>query len=491
MSDEILVNVTPRETRVAVVENGLLQEVHIERTNRRGLVGNIYKGRVSRVLPGMQAAFIDIGLDRTAFLHAADIHIAADENGKTDSGNLTNRVIEDLLYEGQEILVQVIKDPLGSKGARLTTHITIPSRYVVYIPSMKNVGISQKIEDETERQRLRDLIRNPAGSESDGGYIIRTAAEGTADTELLDDIDFLHKLWGSIQQHTAETMAGSIVYEDLDLVMRILRDLPSARIDKIRIDSREGYQRVLTFVKKFIPELAGRIEHYPGERPIFDLFSVEDEIQKALDRKVQLKSGGHLYFDQTESMTTIDVNTGAFVGHRNLEETTFKTNLEAAQAISRQLRLRNLGGIIIIDFIDMTEQDHRDQVLRALEKSLEPDRVKSHIYNVSPLGLVEMTRKRTRESLERTLCEPCSFCNGRGTVKTKETVCYEIFREILREARQFEAQQFLVLASQQVVDMLLEEESTSVAELEEFIGKSIKLQTETLYTQDQFDVVLM
>jgi len=490
MSDEILVNVTPRETRVAVVENGLLQEVHIERANKRGLVGNIYKGRVSRVLPGMQAAFIDIGLERTAFLHAADIYVGSDAD-KPDSETAANKAIMDLLHEGEEILVQVIKDPLGTKGARLTTHITIPSRYAVFMPNMNNVGVSQRIGDETERQRLKELIRSPANNGSNGGYIIRTAAEGAADVELLADIDFLHKLWESIQQRTLEVSMGSIIYEDLPLVMRILRDLPSTQIDKVRIDSRESYQRVLAFAQKFVPELIPRIEHYPGERPIFDLYSVEDEIHKALESKVQLKSGGHLYIDQTESMTTIDVNTGAFVGHRNLEETTFKTNLEAAQAISRQLRLRNLGGIIIIDFIDMTEQEHRDQVLRALEKSLEADRVKNHICSVSPLGLIEMTRKRTRESLERTLCEPCLSCNGTGTVKTKETVCYEIFREILREARQFEAQQFLVLAAQQVVDMLLDEESTSVAELEEFIGKPVKLQVEILYTQEQFDIVLM
>ncbi len=491
LSDEILVNVTPRETRVAIVENGLLQEVYVERANKRGLVGNIYKGRVSRVLPGMQAAFVDIGLDRTAFLHAADIHVEVGDEAQAGDDVAGNKVITALLHEGQELLVQVIKDPLGSKGARLTTHVTIPSRYVVFMPNESNIGISQRIVDEAERQRLKDLISNMEGKEISGGYIIRTAAEGATRTDLLEDIDFLHKLWASISQRAAEVSATEIVYEDLVLAMRILRDMPSERIGKVRIDSRENYQRVIEFVQKFIPELAKCIEHYPGERPIFDLYSVEDEIQRALDRKVQLKSGGHLFIDQTESMTTIDVNTGAFVGHRNLEETTFKTNLEAAQAISRQLRLRNLGGIIIIDFIDMIEQEHRDQVLRALEKALEADRVRSHISNVSSLGLVEMTRKRTRESLERTLCEPCISCNGSGTVKTKETVCYEIFREILREARQFEARQLLVLASQQVVDMLLDEESTSIAELEEFIGKPIKLQTETLYTQEQYDVVLM
>ena len=490
MSDEILVNVTPRETRVAVVENGLLREVHIERANKRGLVGNIYKGQVSRVLPGMQATFIDIGLDRTAFLHVADI---CDDTDTGESGNesVTNRAITDLLHEGQEILVQVIKDPLGSKGARLTTRITIPSRYVVFMPNMNNIGVSQRIEDELERQRLKDLIKIQGDKKNNGGYIIRTAAEGVTEVDLQEDIDFLHKLWDSIQQRVHEAPLGAIVYEDLPLVMRILRDFPSEKIDKVRIDSRDTFQRVLAFAQKFIPELASHIEHYPGERPIFDLYAVEDEIRKALESKVQLKSGGYLYIDQTESMTTIDVNTGAFVGHRNLEETAFKTNLEAAQAIPRQLRLRNLGGIIIIDFIDMVEADHRDQVLRALTKSLEADRVKSHISGVSPLGLVEMTRKRTRESLERTLCEPCTFCKGHGSVKTRETVCYEIFREILRESRQFEVQQFVVLVSQQVADMLQDEESASVAELEEFIGKAIKFQVEPLYTQEQFDIVLM
>ncbi|VAW89115.1 Ribonuclease G [hydrothermal vent metagenome] len=493
MSDEILVNVTPQETRVAVVENGLLQEIYIERSCKRGLVGNIYHGKVSRVLPGMQAAFIDIGLDRTAFLHVSDIQLP--ERLALDDENASAKPdvpIESLLRDGQKVMVQVFKDPLGSKGARLTMQISIPSRYLVFMPSMTHLGISQKIEDEDERLRLRTILESGVDDEG-GGFIARTAAEGAEEGEILEDMAFLRKLWASVKQpeQSAKPNSVAVLYEDLPLVLRMLRDFPAAQIDKIRIDSREAYQRALEFVTQLIPELAPRTEHYPGERPIFDLYSVEDEIQKALERTVQLKSGGHLCIDQTEAMTTVDVNTGAFVGHRNLEETIFKTNLEAAQAIARQLKLRNLGGIIIIDFIDMMEEDHKKQVLHALERGLGSDRAKSFICDVSPLGLVEMTRKRTRESLGHILCEPCSVCGGTASVKTRETVCYEIFRELMREARQFDATRFLVLASQEVVDVLLDEESTSVAELEEFIGKPIQLQVETLYTQEQFDVVLM
>lgn len=474
---------------MAVVENGVLQEVVVERERRRGLVGNIYKGKVLRVLPGMQAAFVDVGLDRAAFLHAsdvaqdADVDSADDENGKTEN-------ITQLLHEGQELLVQVIKDSLGTKGARLTTHITIPSRFLVFTPNVFHAGVSLKIEDEAERQRLKDiLITYIEGGY--GGYIARTAAECVGIEGLKGDIDFLNKLWESVRERAATAKAGDIVHEDLPLVLRTLRDVVDGEVEKVRIDSRGTTRRVHQFAERFMPEIAGTVEHYPGERPIFDLYGVEDEIQKALDRKVHLKSGGYLIIDQTEAMTTVDVNTGAFVGHRNLEETIFKTNLEATQAIARQLRLRNLGGIIIIDFIDMAEEEHKRQVLRSLEKNLERDRAKSHITEVSALGLVEMTRKRTRESLEHVLCEPCPTCNGRGALKTPETVCYEIFRDILREARQFDASQYLVLASQEVVDLLLDEESTSVAELEEFIGKHIKLQVESLYTQEQFDVVMM
>lgn len=489
MSEEILINVTPRETRVAVVENGVLHEIFIERAQKRGIVGNIYKGVVSRVLPGMQAAFIDIGLERAAFLHASDIMSLPESLNGDDASK--NESISELVREGQSILVQVIKDPLGTKGARLTTHLTIASRYLVMLPGEKNVGVSNKIEDENERQRLKELVGDFVPDTETNGYIIRTVADGVDENALRKDKEFLDKLWSSIGERVQQASASTLVYEDLVLSLRTLRDFVSDEVEKVRVDSRESYNKLMEFAKKFVPYMSDRLEYYPGERPIFDIYGVEDEIQKALERKVQLKSGGYLIIDQTEAMTTIDVNTGAYVGSRNLEETIFKTNLEAAQAIARQLRLRNLGGIIIIDFIDMSTDEHKRQVLKALEKSLERDHTKSHITEVSSLGLVEMTRKRPRESLEHILCESCPTCNGRGSIKTTETVCYEIFREIIREARQFEAKKLLVLASQEVVDMLLDEESASLAELEAFIHVPIKFQVEALYTQEQYDVVLM
>jgi ribonuclease G len=484
MSEEILINVTPPETRVAVIENGVAQEIIIERTKRKGIVGNIYKGKVCRVLPGMQAAFVDVGLERAAFLHASDIITGDDASASPN--------IASLVRDGQEVVVQVVKDPLGTKGARLTMNLSIPSRYLVYMPGMATIGISQRIEEEEERRRLRETIAMFSGElEVEGGFIARTAAEGADAMALRADMMFLLRLWESVNSRAGASGARERVHEDLPLALRALRDLIGPEVEKIRIDSRSTCEKAQEFAAKFIPELASRIEYYPGERPIFDIYSVEDEIQKALERRVELKSGGHLIIDQTEAMTTIDVNTGAFVGHRNLEETIFKTNLEAAQAICRQLRLRNLGGIIIIDFIDMTEEEHKRQVLRALEKCLARDHARAKISEVSSLGLVEMTRKRTRESLERQLCEPCPCCTGRGNLKTAETTCYEVFREILREARQFDVESLLVLASQEVVDLLLDEESTHMAELEQFIGKPIRLQAETLYTQEQYDVVLI
>lgn len=497
MSEEILINVTPRETRVAVLENGALQEIYVERASRLGLVSNIYKGKVARVLPGMQAAFIDIGLERAAFLHASDVfvpgqpepEITGDEQPKPVRRE--HKPINELLHEGQSVLVQVVKDPLGTKGARLTTQISIPARFLVLMPDVKHVGISQKIATEEERQRLKDLVNKYAPQFPLAGYIVRTVGEGALEEAFHADMAFLHKIWSAIQERARTEAAGTLIHEDLRLAMRTMRDMVGSEVEKVRIDSRETFQKVHKFASKFIPDLAPRIEHYPGERPIFDLYGVEDEIQKALERKVQLKSGGYLVIDQTEAMTTVDVNTGAFVGSRNLEETIFKTNLEAVQSIVRQLRLRNLGGIIIIDFIDMQDVEHRRQVIRALEKRLEKDHAKSQISEVSNLGLVEMTRKRTRESLSHILCETCPTCQGRASIKTAETVCYEIFREIMREARQYEAQRFLVLASQEVVDHMQDEESASVAELETFIGKSITFQVETQYAQEQYDVVLL
>ncbi len=482
MTQEILANVTPRETRVAIVENGVLQEVFVERAGKRGLVGNVYCGQVVRILPGMEAAFIDLGLEKAAFLPVSDVQSDPTHGDKTAIG--------ELLYPGQTLVVQVVKDAMGTKGARLTTHITIPSRYLVLLANTQSMGISVKIDDETERQRLKEIV-NSFRAEFGGGYIVRTAAEGVDSAALGADMQFLQRVWRAIQARSHTLRSGELIYEDLPLVLRILRDFLGDDVEKVRIDSRETTDKAVQFARDFIPDMAERIEHYPGERPIFDLYSIEDEIQKALTKKVQLKSGGYLVIDQTEAMTTIDVNTGAYVGHRNLEETIFKTNLEAAAAIVRQLRLRNLGGIIILDFIDMTNSDHKAQVMKAFERHLEKDRAKNQITPLSPLGLVEMTRKRTRDSLAHVLCEPCPLCEGRGAIKTAETVCYEIFREIMREARQYRAKQFLVLASQAVIDLMLDDEADSVAELEAFTGVSLKLQAEVLYTQEQYDVVLM
>lgn len=485
MSEEILINITPMESRVAVVENGVLQEVHVERTQRRGIVGNIYKGKVVRVLPGMQAAFVDIGLERAAFIHASEI--SSREGAAVET-------ITALVHDGQSLVVQVTKDPIGSKGARLTTQLSIPSRYLVYMPRTAHVGISLKIEDEDERERLKRVVTDcvaAEGIEEAGGFILRTAAEGAGADEILIDIRYLRRQWEQIYQQMKSCPAPTLIYEDLNLAMRTLRDLVSLRTEKLRVDSRETFQKITQFVEELMPEIADRLEHYPGERPIFDLYGVEDEIQRALDRKVPLKSGGYLVIDPTEAMSTIDVNTGAFVGHRTLEETIFKTNLEAATAIARQVRLRNIGGIIIIDFIDMEDVEHQRQVLRTLEKQLERDHAKTNIIGITELGLVQMTRKRTRESLEQVLCEPCEGCQGRGKLKTPETICYEIFREILREARAYQAEGYRVLANQKVVDRLLDEESGNVADLEAFIGRTIKFQVETIYSQEQYDVVLL
>jgi len=492
MSEEILINVTPRETRVAVVENGMLQEVLIERSSRRGYVGNIYKGRVLRVMPGMQAAFVDIGLDRAAFLHASDIlrpSVPEAVEGE-EMAQVATPAIGELLREGQDLIVQVVKDPIGTKGARLTTQLSIPSRYLVLLPHGRVLGVSARIEDEDERARLKAMIAELT-QEAPMGYIVRTNAEGQSREALGKDVAYLAKVWNAVRSGLTEARVGTCIYEDLSLILRCVRDYMREDVEKVRVDSRESFERVQRFASKFIPELAERVEHYPGERPIFDLYGVEDEILRAMQKQVPLKSGGYLVIDQTEAMTTVDVNTGAFLGHRNLEDTVFRTNLESAQAIARQLRLRNLGGIIIIDFIDMQDAEHRRQVLRQLEKSLSHDHTKSTVYEFSPLGLVEMTRKRTTDSLVRQLCEPCPTCAGRGSIKTAETVCYEIFREITRAVRQFEAEKLLVLASTRVVTRILEEESGAVAELEEFIGKTIRFQADEQYAQEQYDVVLL
>ena len=489
MSIEIFVNVAPRETRAALLENGALQEVYLERVSRRGLVGNLYKGRVSRVLPGMQAAFIEIGLARTAFLHAADIAFERPEETVVNLPQVDD--IRRLVTEGDDILVQVIKDPMGTKGARLTTFVSLPSKYLVFMPHGSGVGVSSRIEEEGERQRLKTLVTAMLARAQDGAYVVRTAAQSASAEHLREDMSYLHRLWQHVRTQGAQVPSGQIVHEDLPLTLRILRDELARGVDRVLVDSSSEHARMVEFAQSFIPAAARRIELYPGPRPIFDLHGIEEEITLALQQKVVLKSGGHLMIDQTEAMTTIDVNTGAYVGHRNLEETIYRTNLEAAVAIARQLRVRNLGGIIIIDFIDMKDEPHRRAVLAALERALSGDRAATQVVSLSHLGVVEMTRKRTRESLEHLLCEPCRCCQGRGFNKTAQTVCYEIFREIVRQSRQFATRELLILAHQEVVDCLLDEESAAMAELEAQVGCPIRLQAEALYGVDQYDVVLI
>ncbi|WP_020207963.1 ribonuclease G [Gilvimarinus chinensis] len=489
MSEEILINVSPVETRVALVDNGVLQELHIERSHRKGFVGNLYKGKVVRVLPGMQAAFVDIGLERTGFIHAQELVPELEEN---ESKRTELPDIRSLVREGQTLLVQVSKDPISTKGARLTTHITLSSRYLVYMPNSPHIGVSIRIDDETERDRLRSAVeRSVKESNGRGGFIVRTVAEGIDVDAVVADIPFLQKLWQDLNDKLTAVEAPAVVYEDMPLTLRSLRDLARSPIEKIRVDSRLSWTHMREFANDYAPQLINIIECYQGERPLLDLYGVEDEIARALDTRVPLKSSGYLIIEQTEAMTTVDVNTGAFVGRRNLEETIFKTNMEAAGAIARQLRVRNIGGIIVLDFIDMQDPEHQRQVLRTLEKALEKDHAKTKITGVSELGLVEMTRKRTRESLGQMLCEPCPMCRGRGEVKSAETICYEVFREILREARAYDNDKFLVLAASVVVDRLLDEEAAYVADLEAFIGRTIEFQVEPLFNQEQYDIVLV
>jgi ribonuclease G len=491
MAQEILINSTPRENRVALVEDGILQDLLIERTTQLGLIGNIYIGKVSRVLPGMQAAFIDIGIARTAFLHASDIHqVLVDDDSHPTNGN-GGEAIAELVHEGQLLPVQVMKDPIGTKGARLTTNMTIPSRYLVLLPKGEKVGVSARIEDEAERARLKGIMEDIAPDGECHGYIVRTAGEGASRDALRADMLFLQKLWLVIAKEARGGGAGKLVHEDLSLAVRVVRDVASLAVQRIQVDSEQTFHRLQSFAETFIPDIAPAVEWYRGRRPIFDLHGIEDEVEKALDRKVTLKSGGYLIFDQTEAMTTIDINTGGYVGRRNLEDTIFRTNLEASVTLARQLRLRNLGGIIIIDFIDMDSEVHRRQVLEALETALASDHARTQINEHSSLGLVEMTRKRTRESLEHIMCKSCPACDGSGSIKTPESVCYEIFREILRQHRQFKFNELAVQAHQDVVELLLDEESSGLAELEELTGKPIRLQTEAMFEQDRFDVVLM
>ena len=482
MHHEILLNFTPLETRVAVVEQGILQEILIERATHRGLVGNVYLGQVVRVLPGMQACFVDIGLDRSAFLHTKDF---------PSSQETHERSIQQLVTEGQSLLVQVIKDPVGSKGARLTAEVSLPARHLVLMPFANHVGISQRIDDEATREHLKTIAVEALKAQNlECGVIIRTAGDGQTTDDLEEDLVYLKRVWDNILKEQQTAKAPALLFEELPLTHRMIRDQIRRETDRVLIDSLETYTKLSQFASKFMPELSHLIQHYQGDRPIFDLYQIEDEIEKALSRQVELKSGAYLVVDQTEAMTTIDVNTGRFVGAHTLEQTVFRTNLEAAVAIGRQLRLRNLGGMVVIDFIDMDDDEHRRQVLRTLERSLDEDPVKTRVIGFNDLGLVVLTRKRSRESLSDLLQEPCPHCHGTGQMKTAETVCYEIFRAVMREYRAYSAEMTTVIAAPTVIDRLIDEESEALADLEAFIHRPIRLQVDGNFSQDRYEVVV-
>lgn len=488
LNEDIYINVTPFETRVALVYQGAVQELHMERAAQTGQVGSVRLGRVVRVLPGMQSAFVDIGLERAAFIHIADVR---ENRQERSAGALVMTPIERIFFEGQPLMVQVIKDPLGTKGARLSTQISLAGRLLVYLPHDPHIGVSQRIASESDRQALRDRVKMLMPSGSKGGVIIRTQAEDADDEALKADIDYLIRLWENIQTATKTAKPPSLLYQDLSLPQRVLRDIATPKTQKILVDSRLVCQNMRDWASVYTPATTEKITHYSGARPLFDLANVEEELRRALSRRVDLKSGGYLIFDQTEALTSIDVNTGGFVGARNFDDTVFRNNLEAAQAIARQLRLRNLGGIIIIDFIDMSDLEHQQAVLAALKRALADDRTRTTVSEFSQLGLIEMTRKRTRDALANHLCEPCPTCDSRGKILTARSVCYEILREILREAKQFNPKEFRIFASQAVIDLFLEEESQHLARLGDLIGKPISMEVSSSGTQEQYDIVLL
>jgi len=503
MTKELVINTTSHETRVALLENGHIAELYIERSRERGIVGNIYRGRVIRVLPGMQAAFVDIGMEKAAFLYVADVldemeavehfiegsrrfpRAASDENGEERP---PLPPIEDLLQEGQEILVQVAKEPIGTKGARITSHISLPGRNLVYMPTVDHVGISRRIENEDERERLRHLIdvMRPAGT----GFIVRTAAESKSGEELKADMDYLVGLWEHISQHRADKGAPCLIHSDLDVTSKVLRDILTEDVNRIVVDSPVEHCKIVDFLDTFMPGHHFQVEKYQQDEPIFDAFGLEVEIARALGRKVWLKSGGYIIIEQTEALTAIDVNTGRFVGKHNLEDTILKTNLEAVREIAFQLRLRNIGGLIIIDFIDMEKEAHREKVHGALEETLKNDKAKTNILKISELGLVEMTRKRVRESIGRTLCEGCPYCDGKGYVKSRTTTAYEIFRELQREMRNAPGYRMTLMVHPDVAALLYDEERHGVEELEKRYEKQIAINARPGFHIEQFEIIV-
>jgi ribonuclease G len=504
MSTELLVNVAPFETRIARIENGLAEEVYIERERERGLKGNIYKGRVQRVLPGIQAAFVDIGLPKAGFLYAGDITTPSANDPslagaeQEDEAELNHDKADDsrvippitsLIKENQEIVVQVSREPIASKGPRITRHVSLAGRYLVYLPNVNHVGIARRLEDTEERERLLGIGQRLKPSQ--GGLIIRTVAEGHSEDDLHRDLEFLMRLWQDIEHRTQHAAPASLIHMELNLYLRVMRDFVDDEVEKIHVDSREAYEKMKKFARRFMPDVAKKLFYYPGQRPIFDVYGVEEEINNALSKHVPLKSGGHIVIDQTEALVAIDVNSGSFVGSRNMEETGFKTNLEAVNEIVHQLRLRNLGGIIVVDFIDMQDEENRTRLLEVLSEALKRDKAKTDIVHFSDLGLVEMTRKRTRDSIGRTLLQECKCCGGSGLTKSPTTVCYELFRDIVSEARTYPCDKLLVIAHPEIIDILVGEEHEAVERMEEFLGREITLQSDNDFSPERYEVVLL
>lgn len=529
MTNELVVNITPGESRIARLENGAVTELYIERSKESGIVGNIYKGKVVRVLPGMQAAFVEIGLDRTAFIHASDalppelvatgefnlpmmkegdddvsdeaeLETDAEEPAEEATGKgapakrrgrkrpvARNAKIQDLIKEGKEIIVQVTKEPMGTKGARLTSYCSLPGRYLVFMPTVNHIGVSRRIGDDKERRRLKDLINKhrPEGA----GFIVRTASEGVTDEDIIADIKYLTKTWAEIDGKSAKSKPPALLHAELDVTLRVVRDLFTADIDRLVIDSSSEHERIQSFVQSFMPEMKQSVELYKGDEPLFDKYGIEVEVTRALGRKVWLKSGGYIIIERTEALTAVDVNTGRFVGKRNVEDTILKTNLEAVKEIVYQLRLRNIGGIIILDFIDMERQSDRTKVYNALKEALKSDRAKTNITKISELGLVEMTRKRTREEIQRILTDPCPYCEGKGYLKSPQTLVYEIFREIAREAKHFKGRTIHVFAHPTVTTLMIDEERVFLETLEKGLKRRISVQAQKDYHLEQFEVV--
>ena len=503
MDSEILINATRDEVRVGLLDGGQVVEFYVERKREASLVGNIYKGKIVKILPGMQSAFVDIGLEKAAFLYVTDIHAGLEEFApfleeeekvnalELELGSKKGRpdlAIEELIQEGQEILVQASKDPIGGKGARVTSYVTIPGRYLVLMPNVEHIGISRRISDESERARLKTIVENikPRGY----GLIIRTASEGSGEEDLKKDLEFLLLLWETVQKKKDRVSAPTLLYSDLDLVFRSVRDLMVQDVKRLVVDSAEEYERIKDFVRTYFEKFLGKIELYEGTEPIFDAFGIEFDISRALGRKVWLKSGGYIVIDQTEAMTVIDVNTGKFVGKEELEDTILKTNLEAVKEIAYQIRLRNLGGIIIVDFIDMEKYENRDRVFIAFVEAMKKDRAKNTISHISELGLIQMTRKRVRESLGRTLCETCPYCEGKGFVKSPKTLCYEIFRKVTRLAKHG-GERIIVTAHPSVAELLTDEERAGMEDIENRYSIKVTIKESRSFHQENYEVTVL